>query len=210
MRMTTQKVVTTLAPILLLLLLPGFGKGQEKSFDLSKGKAGRLEIGMTIDDLYQSVGKQNTKLVDAYSEGYFSPIIEIYPVQGPAEKPALRAEVVGKCPASNEKATINYTFVVGRISVNDPQFKTSLGIGVGSTLGEIRQRYKVDWITFGEGPLVARVEDVGMSFALDYASPPEAWYTTHDPALIPDSARVTSILLTLLPAAIASQPQRLN
>ncbi len=87
------------------------------------------------------------------------------------------------------------TFLVGRITVYDSRFKTDKGVGVGSTLGEIRRNYKVDWIGFGEGPLFARVEQIGMSFALDYSKPPREWYETHNPTLIPDSAKVVSILL---------------
>jgi hypothetical protein len=209
--MTTaaQNIVRTFAVIVPVLLLPGFLNGQEKGLELSKGKAGPVEIGMSIDDLYQSVGKNITKLNDTYSEGFFSPVIEVYTGQGDREKPALVAEVVGACRASGERPSVMATFVVGRISVKDSRFKTNLGIGVGSTLGEIRRWYRVDWITFGEGPLVARVDQIGMSFALDYANPPEAWYTTHDAALIPDSARIVSILITDI-EAIRSRPQPSN
>jgi hypothetical protein len=146
---------------------------------------------MSIDELYQSVGKENTKLVDKYSEGFFSPAMEIYLETNNSAKPALIAQVAMKPPS---------TFVVGSVSVNDPRFKTDVGVGVGSTLGEIRRSYEVDWIAFGEGPLFARVEQMGMSFALDYSAPPKEWYATRDPALIPDSARVASILLTDLQA----------
>lgn len=171
------------ALIATILVAPPLLKSQDKNFELSKGKAGAIQIGTSVDELYQKVGKENTKLVDAYSEGYFSPVIEIRLGQKDDAKPALIAQVMA-------------TFVIGSLTVNDPRYKTSLGIGVGSTLGEIRRWYKVDWIAFGEGPLFARVEEVGMSFALDYSTPPEQWYTTHDPALIPDSARVASVLLT--------------
>jgi hypothetical protein len=199
MRTLAHLIVGTMA--LMLILVPALVNGQEKNFELSKGKAGPVEIGMSIDELYQRVGKEDTKLVDQYSGGFFSPVVEIYLKREPKDaKPSLIAEVVGKPPAENVRPFFISAFVVGRISVNDPQFKTSVGIGVGSTLGEIRRWYKVDWIAFGEGPLFARVEQMGMSFALDYSAPPKEWYATHDPALIPDSARVVSILLTYLQA----------
>jgi hypothetical protein len=202
------KLATTLMLLAFILLRPVFLHGQGNT--LSVGTAGPLEIGMSINDLYQAVGKQNTKLVDAYSEGYFSPVIEIYKGSSGVEKPAVVAEVMAKCPTSNSKPSASYGFIVGRITVNDPQLKTNVGIGVGSTLGEIRRWYKVDWITFGEGPLVARVEEIQMSFALDYSMPSEEWYRTHDQALIPDTSRVISVLLTLPPAEIASRPQPRN
>jgi hypothetical protein len=204
------KVAIKFIPIVFILLRPGFVQGQENT--ISMGKAGPLQIGMSIDDLYQRVGRENTKLLDAFSEGNFSPVIEIYRAGKGEEKPSLIVEVVGLCSASAAKLGVTYGsgFVVGGITVQDPQFKTNLGIGVGSSLGEIRRWYKVDWITFGEGPLVARVDQIGVSFALDYSTPSDEWYRTHDPVLIPDSARVTSIGLALPPVEIASQRQRSN
>lgn len=133
--------------------------------------------------------------MDRYLEGFFTPAIEIYLTRNRKLRPSLLAEIVGE----------RSTFVVGRITVYDSRFKTDKGIGVGSTLGEIRRDYKVDSIGFGEGPLFAHVEQFGMSFALDYARPPREWYSTHNPKLIPDTARVVSILLT---AEMGPQKQR--
>jgi hypothetical protein len=161
-----------------------------------------------MSSIRKKVGKDHTKLVDRYSEGVFSPVMEIY-LEDKQAKPALIAEIVGRPPAANEKPFFIAAFVVGRISVNDSRFKTNAGIGVGSSLGEIRRIYKVNWIAFGEGPLVARVDEMGMSFALDYATPPKEWFATHDPALIPDSARAVSILLTDV-EAVRSQPPPSN
>ncbi len=173
------------ALFLLFMLWNVSVRSGEKEFGLSRGKAGLIKAGTTIDELYARVGRNNTRLVDRYSEGFFSPAIEIYLTQSGTTKPSLVAEIVGQYP----------TFLVGRITVYDSRFKTDKGVGVGSTLGEIRRNYKVDWIGFGEGPLFARVEQIGMSFALDYSKPPREWYETHNPTLIPDSAKVVSILL---------------
>lgn len=172
--------------LLLLLLVPNASMRRgETEFELSKEKAGLITAGMPIDELYVAVGRSNTKLVDRFAEGLFTPAIEIYLSEGAKTKPSVVTEVVGQSP----------TFRVGRITVYDVRFKTEKGVGVGSTLGEIRRNYQVDWIGFGEGPLVARAEQIGMSFVLDYARPPSEWFKTHNPELIPDSAKVVSILL---------------
>jgi hypothetical protein len=170
----------------LLLLTPNAtGTRSAAGFILSRGKAGPVNTGMTIDELLGSVGRNNTKLVDEQSEGMFSPAIEVYLGQAQRTKASLVAEIVPQGAA----------FVVGQITVFDPRFRTVKGIGVGSTLGEIRRNYRVNWIGFGEGPLFARVDQIGMSFALDYAKPPAKWYKTHDQNLIPDRAKVEWILL---------------
>jgi hypothetical protein len=157
----------------------------DEQFVLAKGKAGSIHAGMTIDDLYAAVGRNRTRLADQYVEGYFTPVVEIYSDREPKTKPSLVVQVIGRYPK----------FIVGSITVYDAGFKTQLGVGVGSMLEEIRRDYKVDWISFGDGPLFARVEQIGMSFALDYSHPPSEWYRTQDQTLIPGSAKVLFILL---------------
>jgi hypothetical protein len=84
---------------------------------------------------------------------------------------------------------------LGLVDVRGIWFPQGYKAVIGSTLGEIRQSYNVDWIAFGEGPLFARVDQIGMSFALDYKNPPAEWRKTNDQKLIPDSARVVFIFL---------------
>lgn len=167
---------------LLFLLWNAPARSGVKEFVLSRGKAGPIETGMTVDQVLASVGRSNARLVDRQLEGSFSPALEIYLTKNERTKPSLVAEIVG-----HDR--------IGRIYVYDSRFKTEKDIAVGSTLGEIRRKYRVDWIGFGEGPLCARVEQTAMTFALDYSKPPREWYKTHNPALIPDGAKVVSILL---------------
>lgn len=137
---------------------------------------------MEVDALYGKIDWKLTKLVDLHSEGFFVPALEIYLSKDETKRPALVAR-------------IGLNFVVTSITVYDTRFKTAKGIGVGSTLGEIRKEHKIDSIGFGEGPLCARVNEIGMTFALDFRNVPRAWYKTGDQALIPDSAKVTSVLV---------------
>jgi len=67
-----------LALFLLFLLWNAPVSSSDREFGLSKGKAGLIKAGMTIDELYANVGRNNTRLVDQHSEGSFSPAIEIY------------------------------------------------------------------------------------------------------------------------------------
>jgi hypothetical protein len=136
----------------LVLLAWVLGLQGQPDFVLEKGRAGRARPGMSIDDLYQAYGGKNMKLVDLFGEGMFQPAIEIY-MDGAK---ALVAEV-----------TARKGFVVGRIMVYDKRFRTTDGIGIGSTLDELRKRHAVK-ILSGEGGMpVAWDESLGISFFLD-------------------------------------------
>jgi hypothetical protein len=152
---------------------------------LEKNRAGQVEIGMTIDELHTRYEPSSTKLVATYVEGMFAPVLELY-AKGAAKKG--RPPLVIAIDKDRE-------WVVGSIQVNDARFRTAKGIGVGSTLGDIRKAYAVKWIDFGEGPLYANVDEISMSFALDLAQPPSEWYKTKDQRLIPDGAKVVSVKL---------------
>jgi hypothetical protein len=152
---------------------------------LEKNRAGQVELGMTIDELHTRYEPSSTKLVATYVEGMFAPVLELYS-RGAAKKG--RPPLVIAIDKDRE-------WVVGGIQVNDARFRTAKGIGVGSTLGDIRKAYAVKWIDFGEGPLYANVDELSMSFELDLAQPPSEWYKTKDQRLIPDRAKVVSVNL---------------
>jgi hypothetical protein len=92
-------------------------------------------------------------------------------------------------------------WIVDAITVKDARFRTPGGIGIESTLGDIRKVYPVKWIAFGEGPLCANVDEIGMTFELDFTDPPPEWYKTNDQRLIPDTAKVVSIFLYRSPTS---------
>jgi hypothetical protein len=75
---------------------------------------------------------------------------------------------------------------VTAISVLDPRFKTADGLGIGSTLGQIRTRHVVRPLV-GEGTIVGHVKDLQMSF--DFGS---RWYPS---TRLPNTARVRSVVV---------------
>jgi hypothetical protein len=152
---------------------------------LSMGKAGPIEVGMRVDDLYRAVGRNRVRLVDLFREGMFDPALEIRwsGASGPPsivapfrEWPCLVASVQG-------------------IFVHDAKFRTAEGIGVGSTLGQLRHNFEVR-LSNEAGPH-AWVERIRMNFRLESDSGS-------------DAVRIQSIWIPGDPAAIrkARCPER--
>jgi len=176
----TSAFAITLAFVLMVLLY----SQSPDDFLLSASKAGRVEIGMTIDHVYAVHPRNQTRLTDLALEGFFSPALEIMDSGRSGSAPSLTLEIGW-----------NQNWVVSRIMVHDQRYKTDSGIGVGSLLGDVRRKYNVDWIDLGEGHLVASVDSIGMGFLLDSQIISESWYQKRDKNLIPDSEKVIGVLI---------------
>lgn len=123
------------------------------------------------------------RLVDLRLEGHLSPALELKRF-GSQLVPSIIAEVG---PSGNR-------LVVTRVNVLDPGFKTKEGIGVGTTYGQLRTVYKIDWVGSAEGRFFARVEALAISFELDTIGQLHT-ASIRDPARVPPDARITSMLL---------------
>jgi hypothetical protein len=131
-------------------------------FQLGRGRAGILEIGEPVSDVYLAFARdrERIKLVAQFREGEFTPVLEIL-VPGSRVAPALVAEIrEAPCPI----------FSIWAIEVRDSRFRTNEGLGIGSSLRELRESYRVD-IKSGEGGTYAFAQEIGTSFQLSRSSP---------------------------------------
>jgi hypothetical protein len=129
---------------------------RQAEFSLTRGKAGPVEVGATVEEVYQIFGRQNISLVAQFAEGSFSPALEIR-LPDATVSPALVMPFREDWPCPG--------FRVLGVGVRDPRFRTPEGVGVGSTFGELRQRYQFRQLIQGEeGAYGADVATLEMSF----------------------------------------------
>jgi hypothetical protein len=85
---------------------------------------------------------------------------------------------------------------ISGISIYSPQYKTPEGIGVGSTFGDLKSKYTIDFIsTEGESGLEVQVKSLKIFFILDNSKLPKEWWETMDTNKIPDSVTIEEIIL---------------
>ncbi|MBN1292916.1 MAG: hypothetical protein JXB48_13830 [Candidatus Latescibacteria bacterium] len=176
-----KRLIFLMSMLLCLTITQAENKEEDtQAFLLQSLRAGHVKIGMSKDELYTLFGEKSTRFVDLNIEGHYCPAIEIYQHDTETEKPSLVAEI-----------TQDENWTVWRIRVYDTRYKTEQDIGVDSTIGDIIKVYDVKWQSCGEHVLCARVDDIQMSFVIDFF--PGNWFIEKNPESIPDSTIVKSI-----------------
>lgn len=172
-----------LSPLIALVLALQAASPEPQTFVVQWGSVGPVVIGAPAEAVYTEF-RDRARLVDLQLEGHLSPALELKRF-GAQLIASMIAEI---WPADNQ-------LVVTRIHVLDPSLRTKEGIGVGSTYGELRSTYRIDWVGSGEGNFFARVEQLAISFQLDTSGPVSLW-SIRDPERVPDSVRIVSMMLT--------------
>ena len=148
-------------------------------FSLTRGRAGQVEVGAIVEEVYEIFGCQNISLVAQAGEGSFLGTALEIRLPSAAISPALVVQF-------REGGSPCLGFRVVGVEVRDPRFRTPEGLGVGSTLGELRQHYQLGQLIQGEegayGTDVAALE-MAFSFGgpMTDASKVIAVYVSLDP-----------------------------
>lgn len=116
--------------VALCLLAWGTTRAQSDDWLVTQTRAGKIRLGMRVDDLYNAYGKENVRLVDLYAEGIFTPAMQVFETPA-SDDPIAEAQIQQICGQ----------FRVITIHVLGPPFRTREGLGVGSTVSEVRKRF---------------------------------------------------------------------
>jgi hypothetical protein len=152
---------------------------------LSAGKAGYMQVGKSVESLYQYYDKTTVVQGVDYSEGRPYPVVKVY-TDG-RDKPSM----VGSVRISNQ----GQQQTIDGIHIYDERFKTDKGIGLNSTLGDLRRAGAFTSIKHADESLYAVGK--GMTFELNITlnDLPTEWLQNGDPNSLPDSMTIKSIVL---------------
>jgi hypothetical protein len=157
------------------LLQPWGQQEASPAWVLERGRVGRLEIGMKIDEVSEVFRRNRLRLVDLQIEGQFTPALEV----STSTNRRLFTIELREFPCVD--------FRVTRVHVHAEEFRTNSGVGVGSTLASLEQRHATERI-LAEGLSVV-VPDLQMGFR----------FADGDASA---SSRVSEVVLSLSPAEV--------
>ena len=83
---------------------------------------------------------------------------------------------------------------VWRIQVRNPAYRTAEGLGVGSSLGEVKKHYPISFLGSGETEIVAVSNQKKITFMLDVSHLPPQQVPWLDLQNTPDSVKVLGML----------------
>jgi hypothetical protein len=144
-------------------------------------RIGKVAVGALAEDVYEAFSPDQRRLVDLGLEGQLSPALELTFPGG-----ARRFSVVAELECTRE-------LTVWRIYVRDPAFRTAKGIGVGSTVAQLRAAYALGPFSTEEGGAGVVVESLSATFELDQSRVDLTHVRTA--AELPGAVKVIGVLL---------------
>ncbi|QMU29802.1 hypothetical protein [Adhaeribacter radiodurans] len=150
---------------------------------ISRGQIGPIRIGMTINEMRKTVPAALLKEVPITKEGRGNLAYEI-----------RRSEKENKAGLRVEE-TCEPTCKVWRVLVYDSAYKTKEGLGIGSTLGDVKKHYKITYLGAGETEIVAVADEAKLTFMLDVSKVPPKQVPHLNLKNTPDTTPIIGMLL---------------
>ncbi len=171
-------MLARIATIALSLVGTCAAYGQQAPYLISRHAVGPVVLEAPAQIVYERV--PDHELIDLALEGYLTPALALT-LPGLMQRGGVIAELIPR----------DGHLLVYRIDVRDPALRTEKGIGVGSTVDQLRAAYDIDSLGYGEAGFYVRVDELAASFLLDGGD--RGW---RDESAIPGDLRVVSVLLT--------------
>ncbi|RNI29636.1 hypothetical protein EFA69_08745 [Rufibacter immobilis] len=149
---------------------------------LRPGQVGAVRVGMPIDEARKQYGNTKFRETTLLQEGTETKAFEVL-----GERRRTDMVVEQECTGTNCR--------VFRIKVINPAFKTPGGVGIGSTLADVKKSFPITSISAGEGKLYAISQEAKMSFALNATSIPAGKWGSLKVKDVPDNTPVSEILV---------------
>ena len=139
-----------------------------------------IKIGMNISTfLNKNRGKYNVIQESISLEGDEYPIFNVY----------KNSELIY---AVEPDENLNK---IWRIWVYGKKFKTELGIGVGDTIGDLKNRYTIKEILTGDGNVALLVKEIHVSFLIDVSQVSSEWWNIIDLEDLDNEIKIDSIII---------------
>lgn len=141
-----------------------------------------VKIGMTLED-FLNLPHENreVKKETKNMEGYEYVFYKVY------QDEQLIYEVEPACAEMNCQ--------VYRIFIYGEMFKTEAGVGVGSTIGDIRKHYHIKECFDGEGQIGIHVDGFDFTFLIGFNEIPGEWWNDRDYNKLDDNIKIEMIVL---------------
>src|SRR5262252_3100872 len=100
-------------------------------FRIEPGRAGPIENGMTVDRLYEVVGRESVTLRDLDYEGQFTPAVAIE-IPGSGTHPSMIAQLIWRTVRSTATGVTVPAcpgFALSQLEVHDARYRTAEGLG---------------------------------------------------------------------------------
>ncbi|MBN2570815.1 MAG: hypothetical protein JXA68_01695 [Ignavibacteriales bacterium] len=148
---------------------------------ISSSKAGKVNIGIEISKLYDLYPSNRIKKSSMMMEG---DKYEVYEIYDNSNNLLFIVE-----PWCEDKCT------VFRAIIKSPKMKTNKEIGIGSTVEQLKEKYKVEEIVLVEAYVVATVENINITFVLDPSKIPDSWYRNPRMDKIPHDTKIIEMFV---------------
>lgn len=154
-------------------------------FILTTGYAGNIGVGKSVEPLYQEFGEPAVTVGDGYLSGRMYPVLKAH-----NQSTGVLSLIVFYAKGKEDEK------IVTAMQVFDERYKTSTGIGVGGTLGELRQAGGLSSIQYSDS-LYAITRDGRTRYELDISadSMPIAWLNGSDDKSLPDDMKIKSVYI---------------